>query len=77
MEPPRIIRARTGLLGAKDPVERPVILPTDVCDRCCAQAQTAVRLVSGGLLTLCNHHYDVNAAALVPLTASVVRNKVS
>lgn len=69
------IPATPTLLVAPVEVE---LLPTDTCDRCgpAVTANTAVRLITGGMLTFCNNHYNRYAVGLVPLIVGIRRNEV-
>lgn len=69
------IPAETILLTAPVKVE---LLPTDSCDRCGPHvtANTAVRLITGGLLTFCTHHYNRYAVGLVELIVGITQNTV-
>lgn len=44
----------------------------DRCDGCGAQAYVRVRLVTGGELLFCGHHWSRHAPALRPQAAEVI-----
>jgi hypothetical protein len=54
------------------------LLPADTCDKCgpAVTANIAVLLLSGGLLTFCNHCYNQFAASLAALIRATSQNKV-
>ena len=45
---------------------------SDRCDGCGAQAYVRVRLVTGGELLFCGHHWGRHAEALMPQAAEVI-----
>jgi|AntAceMinimDraft_1070359.scaffolds.fasta_scaffold03006_6 hypothetical protein len=50
----------------------PVLVSTDRCDRCGAQAYVLAELQGGSALLFCGHHWGAHEAALRPKVVKVV-----
>jgi hypothetical protein len=50
----------------------PVLVSTDRCDRCGAQAYVLAELPNGSALLFCGHHWNAHEQALRPKVVKVV-----